>query len=528
MKKRCLSFCLLVTLLAALSAPCLHASAVTDATVVTGWSCEDGLTGDSRIASDSGTGSTRYIQKSGSDTAQALTVIQLDEPYALGTSISMEQCKTIVCNHRANLSSYITEQPVIAAECKMFIPDDANQTETRDFKTILGSVANSGSSTYGAFTVRLSGGAVSLVGANGTTVQLVDEHAAYKVGDWNTILVEAQVTADAPVSYKATVNGTVVGTGSSSASYDGGAITVNQLMWDQASWTAGTPYATYIDDVSISVGQPDASAPIGYSITSIGFDEADPTASKIGASTGVSANALVHSGQTTLKTDPSYTREAAGADTGDYALVVTGTRSGDDAAAPRIVMVQNARQAITNYTKAEAQERVLVASYEILVPEGEEGSARKHSWGFTGDTSSLSASQFQVTSTIKDGQLTFALGGTYPGNPLTERSEAAAVASGAWQKVSYVLKLNYSSESAGYDIWVYGLLGDKRVYEKQLFLPSADGGFGIVQQRLEHTLAAGSDAITTKLNNLDMTVMPASRTRSTTAGARQAMPIRSI
>lgn len=519
--RKFLSLLLTVTMLVTVFAfNCISVSA--DATVLTSW---DGTRPESEltsgnISSTSGTVS-RNIALSSKGTGSVISA-QIDE--AQGKSIKVNHTY-LMGNYRLQLEKYLDTAPVSSIEYKMYIPkkddgDNAAEDENAERSvTVTYGYGTNGTtgfgSTLGGVNIKFSNGSVTAKDGttSGTSISYAAEGVNYKAGEWNTIQIKAYSVLNKGIVYGAYVNDTMVlyGVGSNAISEDkySAGYGINQIMLTQAS----SDITTYLDDITVSV-MPASEAPadptggnssMKTEITNVSFDNDSDDAATYSTGSGVISNRKLQQGGDTGRTT-TYNREVI--DGTNKALVIN-TSNNVIAGKPiaGTLMVHNARVNLAEYMST-TEENVLEISYDMYIPSGTESAARVHKWNFSGNSDNLVTAQFEICSMVVGGKLVFDeyLRDTgidvIADEVLTERFEAVDFASDTWNTVKYLIKLNYNSETSAYDIKVYGVFDGKCVYEKDVTLPSADGGFVICQQRVEAYADDSLDTTVTKYDNV--------------------------
>ena len=175
-------------------------------------------------------------------------------------------------------------------------------------------------------------------------------------------------------------------------------------------------------------------------------------------------------------------------------------------------IIQNMRKPLTSYFTT-GQTKYMQMSYDVKIPSGTEGSARKQLWMFSNDSVNYVRS-FTINSEIKNEKLRFYIGDVEDENMTGETILPCTIESDKWYRIIYVLAMTKNTNK--YDINVKGYAEDiaaektYQVYEANAAMPYTTDFIGINQERTDVVTPRSTAAkITTYYDNVKMNLFNA-------------------
>ena len=176
-------------------------------------------------------------------------------------------------------------------------------------------------------------------------------------------------------------------------------------------------------------------------------------------------------------------------------------------------IIQNMRKPLTSYFTT-GQTKYMQMSYDVKIPSGTEGSARKQLWMFSNDSVNYVRS-FTINSEIKNEKLRFYIGDVEDENMTGETILPCTIESDKWYRIIYVLAM--TKNTSKYDINVKGYAEDiaaektYQVYEANAAMPYTTDFIGINQERTDVVtpISTAVTKITTYYDNVKMNLFNA-------------------
>lgn len=422
---------------------------------------------------------------------------------------------TIVSWPKKNID--VAKKPVVNFSFSVYIPVGAEK-KTRELQvqfakqdTTKTGVEQYNNNTYGFLPYYISKASDGKIGYSGSlqanvSTQMAASGLLVGSGEWHKIEVRA-FTNNNRLKYAMYVDGCIAMISSPTVTN----ISADDFGIAKMSIGGSSSGETYIKDVKLSTEDYDPFYEPEVPLSNVSFNDIKITDAGVLNSDkyGDIGTMLQTSGQTSEHYKNNnyekvkYTKE-------NGALKVELTPSETQSATHAII--QNMRKNLTSYFTT-GQTKYMQMSYDVKIPSGTEGSARKQLWMFSNDSGNYARS-FTINSEIKNEKLRFYIDDVEDENMTGETILPCTIESDKWYRIIYVLAMTKNTNK--YDINVKGYAEDiaaektYQVYEANAAMPYTTDFIGINQERTDVVTPISTAAkITTYYDNVKMNLFNA-------------------